>query len=112
MQPDDQHGHQNEWMKKLSDYNETAGFKFKNRVNELLKIEKSTPYILETVTTSIGIMQERITRINLAVEPPDILIQPRLGELRMMDFDQVEHAIEEGYTGVKEKIEDIKMLLG
>ena len=56
-------------------------------------------------------MQERITRINLAVEPPDILIQPRLGELKMMDFDHVEHTIEEGYTGVKEKIEDIKALL-
>ncbi len=61
--------------------------------------------------TSINIMKERITRINLAVEPPDILIQPRLGQLKMMDFDQVEQTIEEGYIGVKEKIEDIKKLL-
>jgi hypothetical protein len=29
----------------------------------------------------------------------------------MMDFDQVEHTIEEGYAGVKEKIEEIKALL-
>jgi hypothetical protein len=29
----------------------------------------------------------------------------------MMDFDQVELAIEEGYIGVKEKMEDIKALL-
>jgi NTE family protein len=29
----------------------------------------------------------------------------------MMDFDQVEHVIEEGYIGIKEKIEDIKILL-
>ena len=28
-----------------------------------------------------------------------------------MDFDHVEHAIKEGYTGVKEKIEDIKIFL-
>ena len=65
---------------------------------------------METVTSSIGIMQERITRINLAVDPPDILIQPRLGGLKMMDFDQVEHTIEEGHIGVMEKMEDIKML--
>jgi NTE family protein len=39
------------------------------------------------------------------------LIQPRLGQLKMMDFDQVEHTIEEGYISVKEKIEHIKMLL-
>jgi NTE family protein len=56
-------------------------------------------------------MQERITRINLAVEPPDILIQPRLGQLKMMDFDQVEQSIEEGYIGVKEKIDQIKARL-
>ncbi len=29
----------------------------------------------------------------------------------MMDFDKVEHAIEEGYIGLMEKIEDIKMHL-
>ena len=56
-------------------------------------------------------MQERITRINLAVEPPEVLIQPHLGQLKMMDFDQVEHTIEEGYARVKEKIKDIKALL-
>ena len=61
--------------------------------------------------TSINIMQERITRVNLAVEPPDILVQPRLGELKMMDFHQVAHAIQEGYSGVMERIEDIKVML-
>jgi NTE family protein len=45
------------------------------------------------------------------VEPPDVLIQPRLGELKMMDFDQVEHVIEEGYAAVKEKIDDIRVCL-
>lgn len=69
------------------------------------------PDIIDTVMSSIHIMQERITRINLAVEPPDVLIQPRLGALKMMDFDQVELAIVEGYIGVKEKMEDIKALL-
>jgi hypothetical protein len=29
----------------------------------------------------------------------------------MLDFDQVDHTIEEGYTGVKDKIEAIKALL-
>ena len=61
--------------------------------------------------TSVGIMQERITRINLAVEQPDILIQPRLGELKMMNFDKIKHTIEEGYVGATEKMEDIKILL-
>lgn len=101
----------NELLRKMADFYESAETGLKNRIGELFRREEDTPDIIETVMTSIAIMQERITRINLAVEPPDVLIQPRLGELKMMDFDQVEHVIEEGYTGVKEKIEDIKALL-
>jgi len=100
-----------ELFEKLSDYYETAGINFAGKINELLGRESSTPDIIETVITSINIMQELITRINLAVEPPDILIQPHLGQLKMLDFDQVEHTIEEGYAGVKDKIEVIKALL-
>jgi len=109
--PDGQHESKNELTKKLADFYENAGSSFKNRINELLGRERSTPDIIETVITSIRIMENRITRMNLAVDPADILIQPRLGELKMLDFDHVEHAIEEGYIGVKEKVEDIKTLL-
>lgn len=100
-----------ELLVKLTDYYETAEFTLKNKINELLGRDANVPDIIDTVMTSISIMQERITRINLAVEPPDVLVQPRLGALKMMDFDQVEQAIEEGYIGVMEKMEDIKALL-
>jgi NTE family protein len=103
--------YKNELFEKLSDYYETAGINFAGRINEMLGRESSTPDIIETVITSINIMQELITRINLAVEPPDILIQPHLGQLKMLDFDQVDHTIEEGYAGVKDKIGAIKALL-
>jgi hypothetical protein len=46
-------------------------------------------------------MANPITYMNLAEAPAGVLIQPRLGELKMLDFDQVEHTIEEGYIGVK-----------
>jgi NTE family protein len=100
-----------ELLTKLTDYYETAETNFKNKINELLGRDAHTPDIIDTVMTSINIMQERITRINLAVEPPDVLVQPRLGALKMMDFDRVEQAIEEGYIGVKEKMEDIRALV-
>ena len=103
--------HKNELIQKLSAYYETAEFSFKNKINELFKKEASTPDIIETVTTSINIMQDRITRINHAVTPPDVLIRPHLGELKMLDFDQVDHTIEEGYSKAKAKIDDIKSML-
>ena len=94
-------------------------FGYYELIEKYLKMRKSPPHsedasapdIIETITTSIEIMEERISRINLAVDHPDILIQPRLGELRMMNFDQVTHAIKEGYLGVEEKIQDIKIML-
>ena len=101
----------NELLDKLSRYYESAEISFKNKISELFKKEASMPDIIDTVITSTNIMQDRITRINLAVTPPDILIQPHLGELKMLDFDQVEHTIEEGYFRATEKIEDIENLL-
>ena len=100
-----------ELAKKIADYYESIENSFKYKASEFLRHDTATPDIIETVMTSIGIMQERITRFNLAVDRPDILIQPRLGELKMMNFDQVAHAIEEGYLGVQEQLEDIRTLL-
>jgi NTE family protein len=100
-----------ELMTKLADHYASAEDAFREKIQELLGRDEDTPDIADTVMTSINIMQERITRINLAVEAPDVLIQPRLGALKMMDFDQVGHAIEEGYIGVREKLEDIRALI-
>ncbi len=108
---DEQPDNRNELMKKMADFYENAENRFKQRKKELPRRDSGAPDIIETVLTSIGIMQERITRINLAVDRPDILIQPRLGALKMMNFDQVAYAIEEGYIGVHEKLEDIRNLL-
>lgn len=104
-------GTRSELIKKMTDFYENAGNSFKHKTSEFLHREAATPDIIETVMTSIAIMQERITRINLAVDRPDILIQPRLGEMKMMNFDQVAHAIEEGYVSIQEHLEDIRTLL-
>lgn len=103
--------YKSELLFKLTDYYATAESTFKHKINELLGRDANMPDIIDTVMTAINIMQERITRINLAVEPPDVLVQPRLGTLKMLDFDQIEQVIAEGYIAVKEKMEDIRALL-
>ena len=65
----------------------------------------------QVINAAIGLMQERITRVNFAVNPPDILITPRLGDLKLFDYDQVEHAVEEGYVATRNQVNDIKLLL-
>jgi len=100
-----------ELVKKMADFYENIEHSVRQKTSDILHRDVTSPDIVETVMTSVGIMQERITRTNLAVEQPDILIQPRLGELKMMNFDKIKHTIEEGYVGASEKIEDIKILL-
>jgi len=104
-------GYESEFIRKLTDQYEKLGYVVRERLGQRFSRETSAPHIMEVVGTSINIMQERITRVNLAVEPPDILIQPELNDLSMMDFDQVERVIQEGYTRMKDRMEDVKVLL-
>ncbi|MBU0970472.1 MAG: patatin-like phospholipase family protein [Proteobacteria bacterium] len=101
----------NEFLKNLAARYEAVEKTIRDRL-ELQKEKKPTPPgTRQVINAAIGLMQDRITRVNFAVNPPDILITPRLGDLKMLDYDQVEHAIEEGYIATREKISDIRMLL-
>lgn len=64
------------------------------------KAPRDQPNVLEVIAGSIDIMQDRITRSRLAGEPPDVLIQPRLGRVGILDFDRAEEAIEIGREAV------------
>jgi len=54
------------------------------------------PSIFDVMTASIKIMQDRITRERLATDPPDILVQPKLAHIGLMEFNRAEESIEEG----------------
>lgn len=101
----------NEFLKKLANRYEAAEKLIWKRNESQRKDQPSTPGTRQVINATIQLMQERITRVNFAVNPPDILITPRLGDLKLLDYDQVEHAIEEGYIATRNKINDIKMLI-
>jgi len=42
-------------------------------------------------------MQVRITRARMAGDPPDVLIAPKLSQIRLLEFHRAGEAIEEGY---------------
>jgi len=70
------------------------------------------PSMLTSVAQSIDIMQVRITRSRLAGEPAEILIQPRLGGMRIFDFHRAEPAIAEGRAAVERMMPAIRACLG
>lgn len=58
------------------------------------------PNVFEVMAGSIDIMQDRLTRNRLAENPPDVLIEPRLAHMGLMEFDRAGEAIDEGEAAV------------
>ena len=100
----------NEFITRIAAQYSSAEKAVKNQINRWFS-SSSKPSIIDVLGSSVGIIEEQITRINLAIDPPDILIQPRLGDLKMFDFDQAERSILEGYTQAKYQIDNIKSIL-
>ena len=59
------------------------------------------PSYFEVLANSLNIMQDRITRMRLAGDPPDVLLCPRLGEFSWLDFHRANEAIAEGLACVQ-----------
>ncbi len=61
------------------------------------------PNIFGVMTTSLSIMQDRLTRSRLAGDPPDVHITPRVGHIGMLEFERAKEAIAEGELAVERK---------
>ncbi|PIE55449.1 MAG: patatin [Dethiosulfovibrio peptidovorans] len=59
------------------------------------------PNIVDVIVTSVNIMESSITESRLKTDVPDLLITPRLGHVRFMEFFRAEEAIEEGYQAAR-----------
>lgn len=62
------------------------------------------PSIFEVLINSIYIMETRITVAGLQIYPPDLLIRPRLGHIRLLEFHRANEAIAGGYREAKARI--------
>ena len=51
------------------------------------------PGLSNVMVEAFNIMQDRITRARLAGDPPDVLINPRIGRVGLFDFHKAEEAI-------------------
>lgn len=60
------------------------------------------PGIIDVMGASIDIMQERITRSRMAGEPPDMLVEPPLKTVELLDFHLADDVIEAGRKAVRD----------
>ena len=65
------------------------------------------PSIPTVMVDAFNIMQDRITRARLAGDPPDVTINPRLGQVGWFDFHRAQEAIEAGVRAAERALEEI-----
>jgi NTE family protein len=93
-----------EWRRKLQ---ENLGAFITEREDDELKL----PSILDVITSSINIMQQRISRSRMSGDPPDVIVSPRLAQLGLLDFHRSEEAIAEGKRAMEAALPDLQAAL-
>jgi len=63
--------------------------------------DNAEPGMLDVMSASINIMQDRITRSRMAGDPAEISLLPQLEDFALMDFHRAKEAIEEGRNLVR-----------
>lgn len=66
------------------------------------------PSIFDVMITSLNIMEAFITKSRLEADPPDLLIQPKVGHIRSLEFHRAEEAIAEGYREARERLRTVR----
>jgi NTE family protein len=59
---------------------------------------------------AFNIIQDRIARARLAGDPPDLSLQPKLGNIGLTEFHRADEAIKVGYETTQAKLEEIARL--
>ena len=75
------------------------------------KNHNQSPSLFETIASSVNITQDRITKSRMGGDPPDILINPRLSHIGLLELYRAKEAIEEGELTVKRMMPEIKRIL-
>lgn len=70
--------------------------------------EDREPNIFDVIANSINIMEYQITQSKLAKHPPDVLVQPKLGHLNLLDYDEAEATIREGVLSTQKQLDKLK----
>ena len=72
------------------------------------KLKDQPPNLFEVIASSINITQDRITRSRMAGDPPDILLNPKLSHIGLLEFYRAEETILEGEQSVKRMLPEIQ----
>jgi NTE family protein len=67
-------------------------------LERVLRAAPEYPSYFEVLSNSLDIMEDRITRMRLAGDPPDVLLRPVLTDYSWLDFHRAKEAIAAGWA--------------
>jgi len=67
-------------------------------LERVLRAAPEYPSYFEVLSNSLDIMEDRITRMRLAGDPPDVLLRPTLADYSWLDFHRAKEAIAAGWA--------------
>ena len=96
----------NRVLKALNDQLGTLDLPALNQIRHWMT-KDPLPNIFEVLMESVYIMEAQISATRLKLDPPDLLIQPKLGHIRFLEFNRAQEAIDMGYHEAIAKIRHI-----
>lgn len=83
-----------------------------NLFSEDKPAKEDVPDMFAAIAASVNITQDRITRSRMAGDPPDILLQPRLSHIGLLEFYRAGEAIKAGQQSLEKHLAEIHYVLG
>jgi NTE family protein len=80
-------------------------------VRSLFSRRNHAPSMLSVMSSSLNIVQDRLTRSRLAGDPPDVTVAPKLGEIGLLQFDRAAESIEAGEHALEQALPAVKRAL-
>jgi NTE family protein len=77
-----------------------------------MRREIARPGFSTVMVEAFNIMQDRLTRMRLAGDPPDVHITPHIGHIGWLDFHRAAEAIAVGKTATEKALEPIMETIG
>jgi NTE family protein len=79
---------------------------------KILPASPASPGYFDVLANAIYIMQDQITRARLAAEKPAVTLNPRLGNIGLLEFNRAGEAIAEGRACVERALPEIRRVVG
>lgn len=83
----------------------------KDNVDDWMPDPQTGLNIFDVIGNSFNVMEQRVTRVNLQIYPPDLLIEPDLIDYGIFDFHQSKPMMQRGYDAAKAMMPEIKEVL-